>query len=236
MLYDFHTHSFLSDGVLLPSELIRRAQVKGYGVIAVTDHAGPGNVEEVVDALRRECEVVNRYWQITALPGVELTHIPAASIPEVARRARAAGAAVINVHGETVVEPVEPGTNRAAIDCDEVDVLAHPGLLSAQDAARAAARGCFLEVSARRGHGFANGHVVRTALAAGAALLLNSDSHAPEDLLSPEFARTVLLGAALPESELHTVLEVNPGRLVQRLRAGGRWAGGGVPRPGNVQV
>jgi putative hydrolase len=223
MLYDFHTHSFFSDGVLLPSELIRRAHAKGYGVIAVTDHAGPGNVEEVVDALRRECEVVNRYWSITALPGVELTHIPAASIPEAARRARVAGAAVVNVHGETVVEPVEPGTNRAAIDCEEVDVLAHPGMLTPEEAARAAARGCFIEVSARRGHGFANGHVVRTALAAGAALLLNSDAHEPGDLLSPEFARAVLLGAALPESELPTVLELNPGRLLQRLRADGRW-------------
>jgi histidinol phosphatase-like PHP family hydrolase len=223
VLYDFHTHSFFSDGVLLPSELIRRAQVKGYDVIAVTDHAGPGNVEEVVDALRRECAAVNRHWPILALPGVELTHIPAASIPEVARRARAAGAALVNVHGETVVEPVEPGTNRAAIDCEEVDVLAHPGLLAPEDAARAAARGCFLEVSARRGHGFANGHVVRTALAAGAALLLNSDAHEPGDLLSPEFARTVLRGAALPESELHTVLEVNPARLLERLRAAGRW-------------
>ena len=28
VLYDFHTHSFLSDGVLSPVELIRRAHVK----------------------------------------------------------------------------------------------------------------------------------------------------------------------------------------------------------------
>ena len=92
-----------------------------------------------MDALRRECEVVDRYWQIRALPGVEMTHVPPRPSREVARRARAAGAAVVEVHGETVVEPVEPGTNRAAIDCDEVDVLAHPGLLTAEDAARAAA-------------------------------------------------------------------------------------------------
>ena len=115
MLYDFHTHSFLSDGVLLPSELIRRAHVKGYGVIAVTDHAGPGNVEEVVDALRRECEVVNRYWQITALPGVELTHIPAASIPEVARRRGPAG----------------PGRRRTRPGCGSAPRRGGPGWASA---------------------------------------------------------------------------------------------------------
>jgi putative hydrolase len=216
VLYDFHTHSFFSDGVLSPVELIRRAQVAGYAAIAVTDHAGPGNLEAVLEALRRECEVVNRHWPVRALPGVELTHVPAAALPDLARRARAAGAVVVAVHGETVVEPVEPGTNRAAVDCEEVDFLAHPGLLSPAEAARAAARGCFLEVSGRKGHGLANGHVVRTALAAGAPMLLNSDAHEPADLLSPSFARAVLLGAALPESELETVLVANPKVLLER--------------------
>ena len=37
-MYDFHTHTFLSDGVLAPTELIQRAVNKGYKVIAVTDH------------------------------------------------------------------------------------------------------------------------------------------------------------------------------------------------------
>ena len=43
-MYDFHTHTFLSDGVLSPIELIRRALVQGYKVMAVTDHVGIGNV------------------------------------------------------------------------------------------------------------------------------------------------------------------------------------------------
>jgi histidinol phosphatase-like PHP family hydrolase len=186
----------------------------------VTDHAGPGNLAPVLDQLRRDCEEVNRHWPILALPGVELTHVPPATIPDLARRARAAGALVVAVHGETVVEPVPPGTNRAAVDSEDVDVLAHPGLLDPADAARAAARGCFLEVSGRRGHAFTNGHVVRTALAAGARLLLDSDAHAPGDLLSEAFARHVLLGAALPEGELPTVLEANPRSLLERVLPG----------------
>jgi putative hydrolase len=217
MLYDFHSHSFLSDGVLSPVELIRRAHVNGYGAIAVTDHAGPGNLEIVVDQLRRDCEMVNRNWSIVALPGVELTHVPPPEIAGLARRARAAGAAVVAVHGETITEPVEPGTNRAAVECPEVDILCHPGLLDPEDAARAAARGCFLEVSGRRGHAYANGHVVRTALAAGARLLLNSDSHAPVDLLTERFARSVLRGAAVPEADLPTVLVANPLALLERV-------------------
>ena len=41
-MYDFHTHTFLSDGVLSPMELIRRAHVRGYRAMAVTDHVGLG--------------------------------------------------------------------------------------------------------------------------------------------------------------------------------------------------
>ena len=217
-IHDFHTHSFLSDGVLSPIELIRRALVLGYVTIAVTDHVGPGNVERVVEQLVPDCAAASKHWPIVALPGVEITHVPAAAVADVARRARRAGAALVTVHGETVVEPVEPGTNRAAVECDEVDVLAHPGLITEEEAYLAAARGCFLEISGRPGHGFANGHVVRTALAAGAKLILDSDGHKPEDLLRPEFQRLVLRGAALPESQIETVLKANPKALLARVQ------------------
>ena len=217
MIRDFHTHSFLSDGVLSPVELIRRALAAGYHAIAVTDHVGPGNLELVLDQLNRDCALASEHWAIRALPGVEITHVPAASVAALARRAREAGAAVVVVHGETVVEPVDPGTNRAAIDCDDVDVLAHPGLLTAEEAARAAARGCFVEVSSRKGHSLANGLVVRNALAAGVKLLLNSDAHEPLDLLHERLALAVLRGAAVPDSEITTILEANPRLLLDRV-------------------
>src|SRR5574341_1808948 len=106
-MLDFHTHSFLSDGVLAPVELARRAVVAGYDVLAITDHVGPGNLEFVVEQLRRDCAVINRHWSIVALVGVEIRNAPAAAIPDLARQARAAGAQVVAIHGETVVEPVE---------------------------------------------------------------------------------------------------------------------------------
>lgn len=195
---------------------MRRAAVRGYRAVAITDHAGPGNLDWVVERLRADCELVRREWGILALPGVELTHLPPAAIPELARRAKALGALVV-VHGETPVEPVIPGTNRAAVSCPDVDILGHPGLLTAEDAALAAGNGVFIEVSARRGHCLANGHVVRLARQTGARLLLNSDAHEPGDLLTLEFARTVALGAGLEPDELAAVLEENPRRLLARL-------------------
>ena len=42
---------------------------------------------------------------------------------------RGLGARIIVVHGETIVEPVRPGTNRKALESD-VDILAHPGLIT----------------------------------------------------------------------------------------------------------
>lgn len=216
-MFDFHTHTFLSDGVLSPIELIRRASVRGYQVIGVTDHVGPGNVEYVVKTLVTDCGAASSRWDILALPGVEITHVPKEDIDEVARAAKGLGAKLVVVHGETPVEPVEPGTNRAAILSDSVDIVAHPGLIEMEDARLASERGVFLEISARKGHSLANGHVVKVAAQAGTLTILDSDAHAPEDLLTPEMTQKVALGAGLDSEEAHLLLNKNPEGLLAKL-------------------
>lgn len=222
-MYDFHTHTFLSDGVLAPTELIRRALHAGYRVMAITDHVGPGNLEFVLKTLVKDCEGASRRWDILALPGVEITYVPKDDIDRVAVEARAMGARVVNVHGETIVEPVEAGVNLAAVSSTNVDILAHPGLITLEEAAIAATNGVFLEVSARKSHGLANGHVVRVAQEAGARMIMDSDAHAPEDLLSREFALDVARGAGLDSEEALALLESAPRHLLSRV---------GVEHPG----
>ncbi|MBI2886290.1 MAG: histidinol phosphate phosphatase domain-containing protein [Chloroflexi bacterium] len=217
MVYDFHTHTILSDGVLSPVELVRRAVVHGYRAMAITDHAGLGSVERIVRELTRECELVRRYWGIVVVPGVELTHVPAAAVAECAAQAKEVGAGIVIVHGETPVEPVEPGTNRAALSSPHVDVLAHPGLLTLEEAELAAERQVYLEISARRGHSLANGHVAQMALRAGAPLIVDSDAHGPDDLLTETFARTVARGAGITPEQLAAVLTGNPRALLEKL-------------------
>jgi len=216
-MYDFHTHTFLSDGVLSPIELIRRAYVRGYRAMAVTDHVGLGNVEFVLKTLIIDCAQATKRWDILVLPGVEITHVPKDDIDLVARTAKEMGAKLVAVHGETPVEPVEPGTNEAALRSDYVDVLAHPGLITYQEARLAAEKGIYLEVSARKGHSLANGHVVKTAREAGAITVLDSDAHEPDDLLTPDIRHKVAKGAGLNDDEIQALLETNPQKLLAKL-------------------
>ncbi len=218
---DFHTHSFLSDGDLAPSELVQRAVAAGYQAIAITDHVGYANYHMVIEALLRECEVVNRHLPIIALAGVEITHVAPSALGTLAERCKAVGAQVVVVHGETITEPVPVGTNAAALECPAVDILAHPGLLREEEAALAAARGVFIELSARRGHSAANGHVAQVCLATGARLLLNSDAHAPGDLLSRAFAEKVIRGAGLDAEMVRMIVEEHPNALLAQCRGTG---------------
>ncbi len=214
-MIDFHAHTFASDGVLVPSELIRRAQWRGYRAIALTDHADSSNLEDVV----RRAAAAASLWKgegIAVLPGVELTHVPPAHIPRLAREAKALGAAVVVVHGETVTEPVPPGTNAAAVRCPEVDILAHPGLLTEEDARAAAARPCLLEVTTRKGHSLANGHVVALARRTGAPTILNTDTHEPGDLITLDWARTVLAASGATPAEADACLS-RSGELLRKI-------------------
>jgi putative hydrolase len=216
-MYDFHTHTCLSDGELSPVELIRRASERGYRGIALTDHVGLGSLERLIRETVEDCRIAREHWNIAAIPGVELTHLPAAAIAQAAKRAKELGAWIVVVHGETIVEPVEKGTNLAAVQSPDVDILAHPGLVTIEEAKLAAKNGVFVEISARKGHSLTNGHVVKAALAAGCKMLLDSDAHDSPDLLSPELATAILLGSGLGERESKEVLSINPSILLKKL-------------------
>ena len=216
-MIDLHTHSLFSDGELIPAELTRRAAQAGYRAIAITDHADRSMFDLVIPRLLRVTDDLGKAWGLTVLAGIELTHIPPAEIAAAAAEARAMGAQVIVCHGETLVEPVAPGTNRAALEAD-IDILSHPGLITVEETELAARRGICLELSARKGHSLSNGHVARTALAAGAKLVVNSDAHAPGDLVPLEHARKVALGAGLTEEQFEQCLK-NSEELVKRAMA-----------------
>lgn len=191
--------------------------MQGYRGIVLTDHVGLGSLGRVISEVAEDCRIARSHWGILALPGVELTHVPPNAIAEAARRAKELGASIVVVHGETIVEPVESGTNMAALRSRDVDILAHPGLLNLEEANLARANGVFLEISARMGHCLTNGHVVRLASAAGARLLLDSDAHDSQDLLTQELAKSILKGTGLDDQQIRDVMESSPIDLIGRL-------------------
>ena len=214
-MIDLHTHTFASDGVLGPAELVRRAEAAGLAAIALTDHADAANLERLVGETAAFVRETGPFLRIRLLAGIELTHVPPGQVAELVRRARRLGAVLVVVHGETVSEPVAPGTNRAAIEAG-ADILAHPGLITLEEARLAAAKGVLLEVSTRPPHGMANGHVVAVACEAGAGLVINSDTHAPSDILSKEWRRRAALGAGLADADLERI-DGTMAALVERL-------------------
>ncbi len=214
-MIDLHTHSLFSDGELVPAELWRRAQVKGYRYLGITDHVDGSNFEVVFARLRAAALSLNRGEPPYLIPGLEFTHLPPALIGPLTTQARALGVPLIIVHGETLAEPVAPGTNRAAIEAD-IDILSHPGLITVEEAALARERGIFLEITARKGHCLANGHVARTALEVGASLILNTDAHSPGDLLTRQEAELVARGAGLRGPAIENLF-ADAEALAQRL-------------------
>jgi putative hydrolase len=223
---DLHSHSFFSDGALLPSEHLRRAVVKGHAAMAITDHADASNLEELLTRLLRFIQQQPEDFPLVFIPGVELTHVAPPSIPALARQAKELGAALVLVHGETIVEPVAPGTNAAAAACPDVDLLAHPGLITLEEAGQAAANGVCLEISSRQGHSLANGHVVQVARRAGARLVVNTDTHVPSDMLDQDMACLVAAAAGLDANEIYAATVANPQALVERAVARLRMRGG----------
>jgi histidinol phosphatase-like PHP family hydrolase len=219
MRIDLHMHTLQSDGELLPIELARRAVVMKHEAIAVTDHADPSNIERLIKETRKDVPLAME-WGLDMLVGVELTHIPAAKMDAVVKQAKKAGAEIIVVHGETISEPVEKGTNRAAVNNPDVNILAHPGFITMEDAQAASDNGVVLEITSRPSHALTNGHVVRMARKVDAKMVVNTDTHAPGDLITEERAIHVAMGAGLTRDEAELCVHRIPKDIIRRVRKG----------------
>jgi len=217
MRIDLHTHSLMSDGELLPIELARRAVVKGHEAIAITDHVSLSNVERVLKEVRADCDLASE-WGINVILGVEITHVPVKKIGAVVKKARKLGAEFIVVHGETISEPVEKGTNREAVNDPEVDLLAHPGFITTEDAQAAADNGLILAITSRASHSSTNGHVVRMARKVDARMVVNTDTHSPSDLIDEETAICRAMGAGLTREEAETAVISIPREVIRRIK------------------
>ena len=205
-MIDLHAHSIFSDGALIPSELVRRAEFAGLKGIGITDHGDLSNLDFIIPRIVAIAKELNGVVKVKVIPGIEITHVHPSLIANNARKARSLGAKIIIVHGETIVEPVAAGTNRAALDAD-IDILAHPGLISEEEVLIAKEKGIFLEISARKGHSLTNGHIAKLAGKIGAKLVINTDAHDPNDLIDKSMAQRIVCGAGLTGNDFEMMQE-----------------------------
>lgn len=216
---EFHTHSLLSDGELLPSELVRRAEELNYACIAITDHVDSSNLTYVAKSIVSTCDQLIDIVNLEIIPGVELTHVPPSHIDELAKKARELGVKLVVVHGETIVEPVARKTNECALKCRYVDILAHPGIIDEKLGKLAASNRVFLEITTRRGHCLANGVVSEVAKSTEAPVLLNTDLHSPEEFITQNFAYLAAIASGLDSENAVKALREYPADLLNRVKS-----------------
>jgi histidinol phosphatase-like PHP family hydrolase len=133
-------------------------------------------------------------------------------------RARKLGARLIIVHGESPVEPVPKGTNHAALKLKGlVDILAHPGWITEEDAILAKVNDIYLELSSRKGHRKANRHVAKMAKEFGAKLLVNTDAHSEKDLITQAKSYAIAKEAGLKEKDIISTIRDNPPELLRKI-------------------
>jgi len=210
-MIDLHIHSIFSDGELIPMEIIRRMYYLGNEGLAITDHVDFSNISFVLSNLRKLADFRDDY-ELDVLFGVEITHVPPNLIGRAVELAWKEGAEIVIVHGETIVEPVKEGTNYMAVQ-EEIDILAHPGLIDLKTAELAKENGVFLEISAGRGHSLTNGHVAKIAIETGCELVINTDAHSPNDFITTDFAIKILKGAGI---ENYKEVLKNPKKIIKK--------------------
>ena len=99
---------------------------------------------------------------------------------------------------------------------DSVLMAVHPGLITPEEVEIAIDNDVSLEISARKGHCLGNGHVAKLGLDYGANLVLDTDTHAPGDLINYQLAERIAKGAEIPEKEIPKVLKDNPEKILKK--------------------
>ena len=168
----------------------------------------------------RQVRQISLYTRVTAWAGVELLNIPPALIRPAVAESRNCGAQIVLVHGESIMDAVEKGTNFAAIDAG-VDILACPGMLDQAAADLAAERHVFVELSGSPRHAFANARTIAMCISSQVAIVCGSGASRAEELHSPELWSKIMEGADVSLDGSHPVLNaVRLGEkiLMQRLQ------------------
>lgn len=175
------------------SSMLHYAALAGLRFVGLVLPSDGSNFSGLI-TLSAQVRKFSLYANVEARTGVELRHIPPALLPSMVREAREAGAEFVLVHGETIGDQVDPGTNFAAIEAG-ADILAHPGLIDEKAAAFAAERGVALEFTSCPRHALTNAHVAAMALRFGCLLVRGSCARCAAEMTTRTFWPQIVRGA-----------------------------------------
>ncbi|MDI6641888.1 MAG: histidinol phosphate phosphatase domain-containing protein, partial [Elusimicrobiota bacterium] len=134
----------------------------------------------------------------------EITCVPPVDISKAVKQARKLGAKIVLVHGGTSLQTTPPGTNLSAI-LSGADIIAHPGMISEEDVKLSVENNVALEITTRKLYTSTNYHVAALAKKYNAKLVLNSDTHLSNELLTEDTVADVLKAAKLKKSDFNTM-------------------------------
>jgi putative hydrolase len=198
---DLHSHTDWSDGGASILEMGRAAQARGYRYLAVTDHSPRITVvnglgPERLAAQRRLIEQANQELEsLTLLQGVEVDINEDGSLDEPDEALAALDLVIASPHVKLRMEPAAM-TERMlrAVENPHVDIVGHPTGRrpgSRQGASydfeavfkRAAQLGVALEIDCDPARMDLSPELAQLAASFGCRLCLDSDAHAPDQLL-----------------------------------------------------
>jgi DNA polymerase (family 10) len=237
---DLHLHTRLTDGSSTIAEMVRSAAARDYAYMAITDHSQAlgitGGLTE--DELRAEHDQIRAlqpaYPSMQLLCGVEVDIHIDERLDCSDEFLESCDVVVASIHS-ALQKPLEVQTARliAAINNPHVDVIAHPtGRLLGKRPGYEIDLGAVLDALARTGTAIEvsgqperldlDSDAIHAAVERGVLLVLNTDSHAHEQIaeLMRYAVGTARRGGATAECVLNTRTAADLRRWLVRAKAG----------------
>jgi putative hydrolase len=229
---DLHSHTDWSDGGASVVEMGRAAQARGYRYLAITDHSPRITVvnglgPERLAAQRRLIDEANQELEtLTLLQGIEVDINEDGSLDEPDEALAALDIVIASPHVKLRMEPAEM-TERmlAALENPHVDVIGHPtgrrpgsrpGASYDFQAVfkKAADREVALEIDCDPARMDLSPELAQLAASLGCRLCLDSDAHAPDQLLYVDLGVWMARRAGIATDRLLNWLELSKLREV----------------------
>lgn len=157
-------------------------------------------------ARKKQINELAVYYNVQVFFGIKLRHIPPALLENTIAFYRSLKIPFIGVHGETVSDIVEHGTNFSAV-MGHADIIFNAGLIDKTCMELAQKNNVFLEISTHPKHAYTNAHIAKLAHEYGAKLALGSQAKTLEDIHSPDMQKAILKGACIENEHSYELLQ-----------------------------